>query len=75
MSNTVVNSLIVSQVFSIQKLAQSLWFRRSRKAKMILTMVRICSGCMLLFSEYVTLQSEASESEFSSIFYGYYIHV
>ena len=30
---------------------------------------------MLLFSEYVTLQFVVSESEFSSVFYGYYIHV
>ena len=32
---------------------------------------------MLLFSEYVTLQFVASESEseFSSVFYGYYFHV
>ena len=30
---------------------------------------------MLLFSEYVTLQLVASESEFLSVFYGYYIHV
>ena len=34
-----------------------------------------CSGGMLLFSEYVTLHFVASESEFSSIIYGYYIHV
>ena len=30
---------------------------------------------MLLFSEYVILQFVASESEFSSVFYGYYNHV
>ena len=30
---------------------------------------------MLLFSEYVTLQFVASESEFSSVFFGYYIHI
>ena len=35
----------------------------------------ICCGCMLLFSEYVTLQFVASVSEFSSVFYGYYFHV
>ena len=34
-----------------------------------------CSGCMLLFSEYVTLQFAASEREFSSVFYGYYFTI
>ena len=34
-----------------------------------------CSGCMLLFSEYVTLQVIASESGFLFVFYRYYFHV
>ena len=38
-------------------------------------MTEFCSEYMLLFSGYVTLQFVASESEFSSVFYGYYFHV
>ena len=37
---------------------------------LILKFSNTCSECMLLFSEYVTLQFVASESEFSFVFYG-----
>ena len=34
-----------------------------------------CRGCVLLLSEYVTLELAASESEFSSVFYGHHFMI